>query len=346
MHPLRCLFFWLSPVLLFAPDLRAASDTPVYKWKPNEVLRFDYEKTVSISAPAPLDKSGAPVLPPDPLARKFKFNAVLIIEINKTRTEPLQTAVLRFDSPRVEIPESFWFSSQSDEVALLKDRDKSIERAIEGAVKAARWNVALGTDGSVRIDGRTPAAPEDWLREVDHAAMWRSKFRKAWIEIVEKNLGLGSTGDDHDIFLTLAPKQPLPPFAPMPLNPELDKIRPVRSATQCAPIKDQKSELSFSRMAPPRAGQPYDIPTLGSIGIAMTFNPQMSPIKGACLFDCFIGLPDFISEEYAFKLDFRCVEDASHIHKHAEEVLVKYDLKRLAPKIDTYEQPIELPVVK
>ena len=78
----------------------------------------------------------------------------------------------------------------------------------------------------------------------------------------------------------------------------------------------------------------------------MTLNPQVTPIKGACVFDSFLGLPDFIAEEYAFKLDYRCVEDARHIHKHAEDVVVKFDLKRLAPKIDTYEQPIDLPVFK
>jgi len=104
-----------------------ADTAPTYVWKPNDVVRFEYYKRVEISENAPLDKKGQPAVPPDPLKRFFEFAAILIIEVNKGKsTGTEQLGVLRFDSPRIDIPDEYWFSPQLDEVTLTTDKDKAL----------------------------------------------------------------------------------------------------------------------------------------------------------------------------------------------------------------------------
>jgi hypothetical protein len=319
---------------------------PSYYWKPNEVLRFEYSKTIHI------DETSAEI---DSGARDFGFDAVLILELtNKTATGC--AAVLRFDSPHFTIPEQYAYLAGVDDPALQKDRCKILARVMEGAMRLARWNVTLENGGFVRIDSRKPKTLDEWLRETEHAAFWRPKFRKMWIDIVENNLGIVATGEDREIFLSLA-------APPKPGGGELDKIRPYRSNFNVLSNKDGKADFEFKRLPPPKAGQAYSLPyigaptTTGQPSIYITLNPVIAgPVTpghpggeagqvGRAVFDTALGMLDTLSEQYSCELNYKCDEDAKHKYAMNQRVSVKYELKRLAPPlIPRLEKAIEAPI--
>lgn len=351
----NCAVFASLLVLILTPSaVTAASGNPdpAYAWKPNDVLRFDYSKTIHI------DETSTDA---DPGRRDFSFESILILEI-KNRTQSGTFAVLHFDAPHVVMPDAYWYSAQADDPVDLpaqKDRTKAIVRTIEGAIKLARWNVILDNTGVVHIDSRLPKTLDEWLKETEHAAFWRGKFRKLWMEIVEKNLGLVASGDDRDLFLSLTPP-------PTSSRGELDKIRPYRSASELVSDKGGKAEFRFKRLAPPKAGTPYAIPYIGPPdepkssnvpNVLMTLKPEIrGPITdsepkgeseqvGISVFDSKLGLLDSLSEGYSFDAEYTCDEDARRHYRIAQKVSVKYNLKRLAPPIAVrVEQAIEVPL--
>ncbi len=310
-------------------------------------MRFEYSKTIHI------DEASTDI---DPGPRDFGFDAVLILEIaNKTATGC--TAVLRFDSPHLTIPEQYAFVAGKDDPELQKDRNKILARVMEGAIRLARWNVTLENGGFVKIDSRKPKTLDEWLKETEHAAFWRPKFRKMWVDIVENNLGLTASGEDREIFLSLG-------APPQPNGGETDKLRPYRSDFTLLSNKEGKIDFAFKRLSPPKAGQPYTLPyigaptTIGQPSIFITLNaaiagpvtvacPKGEPEQiGAAVFDTAVGMLDSLSEQYSFELNYKCDEDAKHKYALAQRVSVKYELKRLAPPIvPRLEKAIEVPIV-
>lgn len=332
-HPHSPLAVFLLTVCSFT---FAETVEPAYVWKPNEVVRFEYSKRVEIVEAAPTGSDGKARPPVDPVKRAFTFTAILIIEVNKAKAASSeQIGLLRFDSPHIDIPEDYWYSSQADEITMNPDKDKLLERAFEGAVKSVRWGVRLGTDGSIKIDSRVPKSIDEWLKDASHTANWRAKYKELWATIVEKNLGLGVTGEDRDILLVPSPRTDS--------GSEFEKIRPVRSELKLLSHKDHKATFSFQRIAPPHAGEPFAITAAGLPSITIKLQPAIVTQKGTCIFDTFLWLPDSISETYSFKLEYDCKKDSKTTYTLSQDVTVKYELKRLAPKIDNYESATEAP---
>ena len=89
------------------------------------MYRYDYSKTISITEST---------TDADPGTREFKFEGVLILEVNGKVSNGVK-AVLRFDSPKMILPDGFWFSPQADDPVLVKEKTKAIARAMETAIK-------------------------------------------------------------------------------------------------------------------------------------------------------------------------------------------------------------------
>src|SRR5436190_15690644 len=84
------LYPLLFLLALAAAAVRGATAPQLlYGWKPGEVYRYDYIKTVHIV------ESSTDI---DPGTRDFQFEGVLILEVNGKAPNGVK-AVLRFDSP-------------------------------------------------------------------------------------------------------------------------------------------------------------------------------------------------------------------------------------------------------
>jgi hypothetical protein len=181
-------------------------------------------------------------------------------------------------------------------------------------------------------------------------------FRKLWMDIVEKKLGLAATGDDRDLFLALT-------GAPVVGGEEMEKVRPTRSAVEFFANQNLKSEYHFQRLLPLKAGQPFALPYIGPPddpkmpNIFMTLKPPLKgpisesdpkaagPQIGVAVFDSRMGMLDSLSEAYSFDTEYTCDEDKRRKYKVEQKVSVKYTLKRLAPPIaGRIEQAIEAPL--
>ncbi|MEI6232458.1 MAG: hypothetical protein WCT04_05370 [Planctomycetota bacterium] len=422
----RCAVWTLICFVSLTPAGWAATDLG-YVWKPNDVLRFEFIKTISIEEdteavevfndrPAVLNENvallefkradgevssgrriqGAPfevascrkgskltitgVIKEDShfdkwvevrteqgLAgyipgktkvhdtRWFSFNAILIVEI-KNRTETGTFAVFHFDSAQITFPEMYGFLATSDDPAVIKDRAKAVQHALEGAIKLARWNVTLTPSGITNIETRVPKGLDDWMKETEHAAFWRARFRKLWVELVEKNLNLAASGADHDLLIALSGEAAAP-------KGELQKIRPYRSSPEVAGDKFGKVELRFQRLPPPFAGKPFSVPFIGppedlkSPGITMTFKLPIkgprnesdpagpAPQIGSAIFDSKLNMLDTLNEAYSFNTSYACSPDVKTTYNLEQTVSVTYSLKRLAPPILVrVEQAIEAPI--
>ncbi|HLX64318.1 MAG TPA: hypothetical protein VKX17_23800 [Planctomycetota bacterium] len=307
--------FFSVTILLAFTAFGAHAETPkpsfAYGWKPGEVYRYDYSKLIHIVETS---------TDTDPGTRDFGFEAVLILEVTGKAANGVK-AVLRFDSPKLTIPDEYQFLAPADDPSVQLDKAKTVARTMEGVIKVARWNVVLDPSGVIHIDSRIPKTMDDWLKEVEHAAFWRNKLRKMWTELVEQNLGLVASGDDADVLLTIG-------APPLTNGPEAAKIRPIRSPAAFVATKEEKSDYTFQRVAPSAAGQPYIIPNVGPPAVTMTLNPAVKTLKGAAVFDAKLAVLDSLSDEYAFELDYACNGDAQKIYKLHQEVTVKYSLIR------------------
>ena len=293
-------------------SLHAAAPSPMsYGWKQGEVYRYDYVKTIHI-----VEQSGDS----DPGTNDFIFEGVLILEVNGKAPNGMK-AVLRFDSPKITLPDMFWFSAQGDEPAVLKEKTKTVARAMEASIKIPRWNVTLGSDGTIHIESRKPESLEDCLKDTVSGAQWKQRFKKAWTDTVEQYLGLVASGDDRDILPVLV----APPQAS---TGEMAKIRTYRSEASFVSTKDEKAEYRFQRLAPPAAGKPSVVPSVGPPNVTMTLKPALKNTKGTALFDTKLNILDNLSEEYAFEMDYECNVDAKKQFKLHQDVTVKYELTR------------------
>lgn len=195
-----------------------------------------------------------------------------------------------------------------------------------------RWSVLLGEDGKFRIDARFPKTLDEIFRDTQHVGIWKAKYVKAWQDIVENSLGLKVSDEDREIFFSFAPPAVNANAAPVTgLAPEYDKIRPYRSAPVELVRDDERIAYQFTRVAPPKAGQPYCIPFLNKPKIEMKLNPKIATKSGDAVVDNALGLLDSLTENYTFEIDYQCVVDTNRTYKMNQEVNVKYELKRLAP---------------
>jgi hypothetical protein len=300
---------------LICSGLLAESAKPeaAYTWKNGELFRYEYLKTILIKQP---DESGRME------ERRTEINAVLIIEI-KSVTAAGAAATLRFDSPRVAIPTIRFFSAQYDAVEEQADKTRSVARAIEGAIKTARWTVLLKTDGAIHIESRTPTSINDWLKDTANSGGWRKKSQEAMLKLLEQDLGLKTNVVDRETFLCFNPPSE-------PASTDSDSLHPVRTHATVSSQKDDKALLSFQRVFNKKPDAPYVLPQLttsSNIKVKAEID-GISVSDGSGIFDTKLGMLDSLSEDYTTKVKYVSGKDSL-----AQEVRVQYKLKRLAPAI-------------
>lgn len=298
-------------------------DTPfTYAWKPGDVYRFDFYKAITLIPQPGGTGSGADpaaaTIPASADTRKTEVAGILIFEV---ATEG--KATMRFDSPRVTLPDVIFYSSQSEDPEVQKDKNRVIGKAIEGALKAARWDVQLGSDGTLHIRDRKPGNFIEWAKDVENAAAWRKKSFKSMQNLIDNDLGLKTQIDDQDIFLCLNPGAP-----PAQSARAEAALRPVRSAAAAGKKDGEKLRYTFSRVAPAEANKPYAIPDLGGKGDMTATLKRVESTDGAATVDTRLSMLDTLTEDFLSDITVQYGKDSVQ-----RQVRVQYRLKRLAPPI-------------
>ena len=285
-----------------------------YTWKNGELYRFEYSKVITIKQP---NEEGVVE------DRQTEISGVLILEI-KSVSGAGAAATLRFDSPRVTLPTIRFFSAQYDTVEAQVDKTRSVARAIEGAIKSARWTVLLKPDGAVQIDSRTPASINEWLKETGNSGGWRKKSQELMLKLMEQDLGLKAQTLDRETFACLSP-------LPDPSSVETAEVlHPVRSRAAVTSQNDEKAQLAFQRIFERKQDTPYVLPQLTTSSNTRV-KAQVEGVNtadGSAVFDTKLGYLDTLSEDYTVKLKYNSGKDSL-----SQEVRVQYKLKRLAPAI-------------
>lgn len=280
-----------------------------YAWKAGDVYRFDYYKAITL----------APNLKEPADQRKTEVAGILIFEVASEGK-----ATMRFDSPRVTLPEVIIYSSQSDDPETQKEKSRVIGKAIEGALKAARWDVQLGADGALHIRDRKPGNFIEWAKEVETAGGWRKKSFKSLASLIDNDLGLKVQADDQDIFLCLA--------EPAAATAKAESaLRPVRTKPVAAPASTdggEKTRYSFSRVAPQDGGKPYVIPDLSAPGQMTATLNAVETVDGSAVMDNRLSMLDTLNEEFTTDVTVAYGKESA-----ARQVRVQYRIKRLAPPI-------------
>ena len=289
--------------------------TPVpenaYAWKGGEVFRFEYEKSILLKQP---DEDGKIE------ERNTQVSGVLILEV-KTVSAAGAAAVLRIDSPRVTLPEYSLFSSQYDKPQAQPDRTRAVCRAVEAAIKEARWNVLLGANGLVFMESRSPANLRDWLKNMENAAGWRKRALDILPKLIEQDLGIRVPAHDRELLLYLGTA------GVAAAGKGADGLRPRREKLAVAAQEEDKLTISFKRGMPPEP-LPYTLEGLmanESVKISLT---EVTASEGCAIFDTRIGMLDTLQEDYSATLAY-----AYNQLSLKQEVRVQYRLKRLAPPI-------------
>lgn len=303
-----CMVF----LALIAARFAAASTTETtYVWKSGDLFRYDYAKTVTVTQN---DENGKPE------ERKTELAAVLILEVKSAPPGGAASGTLRFDSPRVTMPVLRTFSSQVDAPEVQTDKNKTIARAMEGAIKVARWNVSLGSDGSVQIVSRTPASLNDWLKDLSGTAGWRKKMAEQLGQLIEQDLGLKPQTTDREIFFCNGAGETAN-------NPGV-ALHPVRTGFVPAAKPNEKVQVAFKRQLNAKSNTEFAVPNLVSPQ-AVTATPQsVATAEGVAHFDAKLGMLDAMSEDYSVKMKYKCGAETID-----QDVRVQYKLKRLAPAI-------------
>jgi hypothetical protein len=301
----------------------SAEDAPLsYVWKAGDVYRFDFYKSITLSPlPSSTGTTATPAEPANPAnadQRKTEVAGILIFEVATDGK-----ATMRFDSPRVTLPEVIFYSSQSEEPELQKDKNRVIGKAIEGALKAARWDVQLGSDGTLHIRDRKPNNFIEWAKDVETAAAWRKKSFKGMQQLIDNDLGLKTQVDDQEIFLCINPT----PAAAQSSKAEA-ALRPVRSSATLDKKEGEKARFKFSRSAPENAGKPYAIPDLGGKGEVTTTLNHVQSTEGSVVMDLRLSMLDSLIEDFTSGISVEYGKDSIQ-----RQVRVQYRLKRLAPPI-------------
>ncbi|HYG77951.1 MAG TPA: hypothetical protein VEK08_23295 [Planctomycetota bacterium] len=305
----------LLPALLLtvaAASLQAGELS--YAWKAGDLFRYDYYKAVSITQK---DENGKLE------ERKTEFTGVMVLEV-RTVTAAGATGTLRIDSPRVTLPQVRAFSAQSDAPEIQQEKNRSIGHAISGAIKVARWSVAIKRDGSFEILGRSPASTAEWFKETANSAGWRKKQIETVAKIIEQDLGFKPSGVDSDILLMLN-------SASQDAG-ETHALRPLRAVSSSKSGEKDKMQLSFTRSFKEGAGISYVVPNLESAKPVQIKPKSVSMHEGIAVFDTRLSMLDTLNEDYTATLDYTCGAQTL-----TQEVHVQYRLKRLAPAISKPE---------
>jgi hypothetical protein len=305
----RIALLALTLFVAAAPGGEPAATPATYTWKPGDVYRFEYSKTTTISSSDPAD-------PAQP--RKTEIGGVLILEISTEST----AALLRFDAAHIALPPVEIYSSLTDDPEPLKDKNRIIARAVEGALKGARWDVLLATDGTIHIRERKPANFQEWTKEVETLAQWRKKSLKFMEHLVGEEIGLKPKVDDQELLLCLGP----PSSAPRP--PVAAHLHPQRTELTLVSREADKMKYAFKRAAPELAGKPYALQDLGAVGEVTATVEKVRSDDGSAVFDAKLGALDLLTEDYTTEITLRFGSDTMK-----RGVRVQYRLKRLAPPV-------------
>jgi hypothetical protein len=311
---MRVLLFWLAcaaALSLSAGESPPAAGEDSYVWKNTDVLRFDYSKTIVVQQPDADGKMSE---------QTTDVAAVMILEI-KSVSAAGTSAVLRFDSPRVTLPELTMFLAQSEKPESQLAKSRATARAAESAIKAARWNVVLASNGMIHIESRNPASLREWLKETENAAGWRKRAAPDLIKLVEQDLGLRVPANDRDIFIYTGAADPAPAKG-------ADTLRPQRGAVKVSVKEDDKTTLAFTRLAP-REKTPYSIPGLMNSEVIEVSLQNVTSQEGQAILDHRLGLLDTLDEDFTATLHY----DYKDVGTLKQKVRVKYHLRRLAPAI-------------
>jgi hypothetical protein len=293
-----------------AVKIGAPPENP-YVWKNADVLRFEYSKTITVKQP---DADGKVV------EQTTDVSAVLILEIKEV-TPARVSAILRFDSPHVTLPELTMYLAQSEKPEVQAGKSKTNARAIEVAMKTARWSVVLAPNGMIHIDSRSPGSTREWLREAETTATWRKKPINDLLKVIEQDVGLRVPANDRDIFVYTG-------SAEMPPAKGTDGLKPQRADVRISAKEDDKTTVTFTRKAPAEKLL-YSVPGLlqdEKIEIALK---NVANHEGKAVFDHRLGMLDTLDEDYAATLDY----NYKGVGTLEQEVRVKYRLRRLAPAI-------------
>jgi hypothetical protein len=316
----------LAALGVAASTVVSAADAPVaYAWKAGDVYRFDFYKSITLSPLASSGTAGAPAEPADSAnpasaadQRKTEVAGILIFEVATDGK-----ATMRFDSPRVTLPEVIFYSSQAEEPEPQKDKNRVIGKAIEGALKAARWDVQLGSDGTLHIRDRKPNNFIEWAKDVETAAAWRKKSFKGMQQLIDNDLGLKTQVDDREIFLCMNTT----PVTAQNAKAEAS-LRPVRSSAVLDKKDAERARFKFSRSAPENAGKPYAIPDLGGKGEVTTTLNQVQTAEGSAVMALRLSMLDSLTADFTSEITVQYGNDSVQ-----RQVRVQYRLKRLAPPI-------------
>jgi hypothetical protein len=292
----------------------AALAENAYVWRNGEVLRFEYCKSTCIVQP---DENGKSV------ERQTEVSGVLILEIRSVSPAGA-SALLRLDSPHVTLPELSLFSSQYDGPQPQQGKSRAVARAIEGALKAARWNVNLAANGLLYLESRMPKEPLEWLKETENAGGWRKRFLEILPRILDQDLGLRVPSHDRDLLLYLGSA---PPAAG---NRKPDNLHPRREDVTVVSNDGEKAVLKFQRAAPKDRGE-FLLPDMlrnEKISVVLT---EVSTKEARAVFDVKLGMLDSLCEEYTAKLKYTYQPDLTL----DQQVRVQYRLKRLHPSLTT-----------
>lgn len=306
---MKCALVAALFALTVCSGVSAEDAAPTYVWKPGDVYRFDYFKSITLAPnlSAPADQ------------RKTEVAGILIFEVASNG----KSATMRFDSPRVTLPEVVIYSSQSDDPDVQKDKNRVVGKAIESALKAARWDVELCSDGTLRIRDRKPSSFIEWAKEVENAGNWRRKSFKSMQQVIDNDLGLKVQVDDQELFLCLAQ----PAAAPATAKAEA-ALRPVRTKPVSAGVDGDKAKFKFTRQAPEQAGKPYTIPDLMTTGqVTATLN-KVQTTDGSATMDTRLSMLDTLAEDFTSEITVAYGKESVQ-----RQVRVQYRIKRLAPPI-------------
>jgi len=321
-------FFCLS-VFLAACVWCGEAPAPLrYAWKKDDLSRFEYSKKITVKQP---DEKGVTV------ERTTEAKAVLVLEI-RNLTPAGAVGTLRFDSPHITLPAIKFFSAQYDEPEDQPDKSRAVARALEGAIKQARWSFTWSEDGALRIEARAPANLQEWLKEPANAGTWRKKASAMLASFVEQDLGLRAQTVDRELLLCFTSgNSGLPPAS--------SPIRPVRSAPVVLSRSKSKVELGFQRSAPPplpfrggdgagagsapaQPGTPFAIHISPAAQGVQACLQGVTTTRGSATYDTKLLMLDSLDEEYKAEVLYTSGKDTLR-----QELQVEYHLKRLAPAI-------------
>gem|GEM_PF-3220600 len=303
----------------FVKEKVTESDRPRSKDKPKveepdilePLYRFDFVKVMTVTQP---DESGKSV------QRRTEMSAVMILEL-KALTPEGATGTLRFDSVKLTLPEMEAFTSLDFSPQPQKEKNRLISEAMQSAIKVARWQIAVDTDGAIQLLSRTPANFSEIMKETAVKAAWRKRWIDDMARLVEQDMGLKTPTSDRQLLLCFN--------QPASDKGASGKLQPERSLAQLVSREGRTAHYSFDRLSPAGTGTPFPLPFYSALpAVNVTFKGVKS---NACRaeFDMEKGMLDTMQEDYTATLTYD-----SGSNSIEQNVRVEYRLTRLAPPIN------------